>query len=300
MDEIEQIEQNRGGPCNTEGPQEGEKPKAQGAQHFYWSFVWNNYEIDQIDQLIQICLHECDWYVWQEEVGEKTHTPHIQGTLKLKKKQRMTALKKWNKKISWRATECIGASICYASKVATRAGRQWFNGIDIPGQDQKSLDQQILDEYYHDVAWKPWQQMVIDICLTKPDSRKIYWFWERNGNVGKSYLVKYIDIIHDCIIGTGKKNDIYNEVLTWCQENRGKSPKVVVCDVPRYDIDYINYGAIEQIKNGHLYSGKYKGGKVRYKHPHVFIFANTPPDLTVLSADRWIIYEIGENEIKEQ
>ena len=69
-------------------------------------------------------------------------------------------------------------------------------------------------------------------------------------------------------------------------------PEVVLCDIPRTALGYINYGAIEQLKNGILYSGKYEGGVCIFPPPLVICVANEKPDLTALSVDRWNVVEI--------
>jgi len=64
-------------------------------QHVYWTFTLNNYDSERIELFEQTLQHECDWYIFQEEVGE-SGTPHYQGTLKLKNRKRLTELKKIN------------------------------------------------------------------------------------------------------------------------------------------------------------------------------------------------------------
>jgi hypothetical protein len=50
---------------------------------------------------------------------------------------------------------------------------------------------------------------------------------------------------------------------------------------------------MENVKDGLFFSTKYESGMVRYNPPHVIVFANVPPDVTKMSADRWVIKEIG-------
>ena len=55
----------------------------------------------------------------------------------------------------------------------------------------RTAKQQVLDDY-KDVQWKPFQQQIIDHLDTKPDGRTLNWYHESNGNIGKSYLTKYL------------------------------------------------------------------------------------------------------------
>lgn len=148
----------------------------------------------------------------------------------------------------------------------------------------------VLQQEYSNVTWHKWQQEVLDIINEKPHPRTINWYWEPTGNVGKSFICKFIALRQEVIVASGKKNDIYNEIHTVLSS--GIIPTIIVLDYPRHDLDYINYGAIECIKNGFLYSGKYEGGKCIFPIPHVIVFANEPPDITKMSSDRWHIVKI--------
>jgi hypothetical protein len=53
--------------------------------------------------------------------------------------------------------------------------------------------------------------------------------------------------------------------------------------------DYIDYGAIEQIKNGLVTQGT----RLVFNCPHVIVFSNSEPDRETMSADRWNIVRIN-------
>ena len=144
----------------------------------------------------------------------------------------------------------------------------------------------LLNKYYENVEWKPWQADVLKICDSERESRIINWFWSEKGDVGKSYLARYIALKYDVIICDGKKNDIFNQIRVKIEEEE-KEINIVLLDIPRCNMDYVNYGVIEQIKNGLIYSGKYEGGMCVFDHPHVIIFANEEPDYDKFSKDRW-------------
>ncbi len=38
---------------------------------------------------------------------------------------------------------------------------------------------------------------------------------------------------------------------------------------------------------------------VRYNSPHVIVFANRPPDLSDMSADRWRVYNMNELDLNK-
>lgn len=265
-EDLELIGLDRAGPGNT---------TKQAHAYIYWSFTWNNYELEQIGLVEQVLRHECSWYIFQEEVGKKCGTPHLQGNLKLRTRKRWTEMcKLLNPKIHWEKTKSVSASVTYCTKQETRSGQQWIYGIEVPEELK-------YDEPYG------WQMKVMDIIQSEPERRTIHWFYEFNGNKGKSSLAKYLCIKHNALITNGKKADMFFAI----KSNPNKR-KIILIDVPRSNADYINYGAIEEIKNGLIFSGKYESQQVIFNTPHVIIFANHYPDTTQLSQDRWKIWNI--------
>jgi len=221
-------------------------------------------------------------YIIGTEVGEQG-TPHLQGYIEFKNAIAFTSLSKMNERIHWEV--CRGSrvqNIEYCSKECVL-----WNTFPL------SMKQNILNTEYSNLTWRPWQQEVLNLVQTKPDPRKIHWYWEPNGNSGKSYLIKYICIKHEhVIIATGKMTDVFNQINTYMINNPGQAPTIILLDIPRSSQDFINYGCIEQIKNGCLYSGKYEGGICIYPIPHIIIMANQPPDTSKMSEDRWDIIQI--------
>lgn len=55
------------------------------------------------------------------------------------------------------------------------------------------------------------------------------------------------------------------------------------------------YSIVEQIKNGHYETSKYRGSIVVTYSPHVVIFANFLPDVSKFTSDRWKLYMVGKN-----
>ncbi len=89
------------------------------------------------------------------------------------------------------------------------------------------------------------------------------------------------------ILASGKANDVNNQINTLMTSDCPEEPRIVILDIPRHNLDYINYGCIESIKNGCIYSGKYEGGKCIFRIPHTIIFANEEPNYAKWSDDRY-------------
>jgi len=126
--------------------------------------------------------------------------------------------------------------------------------------------------------------------LSEPDDRKIYWFYETIGNVGKSALVKYLVVKYNCLFCQGgKESDIMNLVFNRDMD----ATNCVIFDIPRAHRGNVSYSALENIKNGLVCNTKYETGVKIFNSPHIICFANFPPSKPEeLSQDRWIITEL--------
>jgi len=247
-----------------------------------WCFTLNNYtEVDLSQCLTR--FHEAQ-YAIGKEVGE-SGTPHLQGYLEFK----------FQKDFKWLQEQIPGAHIEKAKgkrdvnyAYCTKEG-DFVTNIEMRTNAQKLKDMCMME--YKDVVWKEWQIEIINILKEKPDSRKIHWYWEESGNVGKSFLAKYLALTFDVIICDGKKDNIFHQVAAVIEA--GRIPNIVILDIPRSAQEYVNYGVLESLKGGMLYSGKYEGAQLLFPHPHVIAFSNELPDTRAMSGDRWVIKEIN-------
>lgn len=248
-------------------------------------FTLNNWTDLEYGTINQTLLPMCKHWIIGKEIGEQK-TPHLQGYLEFKNPRSFNTIKKICGRIHIeRAKGSLKDNYIYCSKEGDFA-----TNIDMR-TPQEIMKEEILEDEYPNITWKPWQKEIIELLEKRPDRRKIYWYWDRTGNIGKSYLCKYLALTKDVIICEGKKADIFNQVKTCIDEKR--TPKIILCDVPRTAQEYLNYGAIEQLKNGMMYSGKYEGGQCIFKIPHVIAFANAPPDESKMSMDRWNIVNLS-------
>lgn len=131
-----------------------------------------------------------------------------------------------------------------------------------------------------------WQQELLDKLLLEPDARRIYWYWEATGNVGKSWMATFLARNHGALtISTGKTQDIAYMF---------QPTKIVCFDISRaVDMDHVNFSVMEDIKNGRLMSSKYMSCVKYFDAPHVIVFANAPPPHGKFSADRVEVVEIN-------
>ena len=239
---------------------------------YKYDFVINNWTeaiFKHLCQTMKIIAKKC---VIGSEVGDEKGTPHLQCYVSLKKKLRIVQLREMLglEKASFRKCRNEAALIEYCQK----DGVVLFSiGLPRPVQIISTL--------------RPWQAKIEKIYEGEPDHRKIYWFWEEQGNIGKSAFTKYMIIKHKALYcDGGKKSDLINLVFN----NDMDQCKCVIWDLPRSTKGNISYGTLECVKNGMVCNTKYETGVKCFNPPHIFVFANFPPEEPeLLSADRWVI-----------
>lgn len=139
---------------------------------------------------------------------------------------------------------------------------------------------------------KWWEKEILEKIKEEPDDRTIWWYWEPEGLAGKTQLCKYLTVHHGAIPVSGKGADVRNAICTHLKDT-GTCPDLVVFPIPKcYNLEYLSYEALENVKDMYFYSGKYEGGVVCGPNPHVFVFANEEPDYSRMSSDRWKVVEI--------
>lgn len=265
----------QGGDSDSFEEKEKKKDEKRPVPRIYWVFTYYFKSLEMVETLETLLRHECDWYVFQEEICPTTGRPHLQGTLKLTHKRRMTEMQKFDPIIHWEPTISIKASLAYCTKAKTSTGKLWSYGIEVP-------EKLITHEP------KGWQLEVMDWLNSPADDRTIRWICDLKGGRGKSCLAKYLYVHHNAIILAGKADNMYH-MLTKFPQRR----KIVIIDVPRSSLDYVNYQAIENIKNGLLMSGKYEGTMLAFNPPHIIVLANELPKIDKMSRDRWKIYDLS-------
>lgn len=264
---------------NRPKPSIVKKPIKQISACVHWSFTVNNYTEEHISTIVLKSKSRGDFYIFQEEKGENG-TAHLQGYYKFKHRKR--PLEVFSADIlpaHWEKARSPKDLIAYCSDPNKRNGRIWAN---MPYPEEVKIIEPDYD----------WEQEILQIIENDPDDRFIFWYWSQEGNVGKTSFCKYLTVKHGAIALHGKGADVRNGVVQYKHVN-GVTPKLVVYPIPRcFNTDYISYESLENIKDMYFYSGKYEGGMICGNSPHLFVFANTPPDETKMSKDRWVIKEI--------
>lgn len=149
------------------------------------------------------------------------------------------------------------------------------------------------EKQYKETKLRPWQEdLMVVLDPDKPISdRTIHWYWESTGNVGKTWMAKYLRVNRRAtILEPGKKADMAYAL-------RDHIGDIIVFNISRScDQQYMEhlYGFAEGIKDDVVMSTKYQSQSLYLGPQHVVFFSNHPPDDTKWSADRCTPHEIRE------
>ena len=263
----------------------GEKKQIAPAKR--WCFTLNNFTDEDKALISSIVPTKCGNAIIGSEIGD-SGTPHLQGYLEFNVKCRPLNVIPISG-IHWeKAKGNIEANYRYCSKDAAL--------ILTTGNYRLPKPVKVLD----DSALFKWQKEIVNIVTDEPDDRTIYWYWSKEGCVGKTTFCKYLTMRHGAICLHGKGADVRNGVCDFLK-NQGRTPDIVLFPIPRStNTDYLSYEALENIKDMYFYSGKYEGGMVCGNSPHLIVFANEEPEYTKCSQDRWKVVNIDDKPPTQQ
>lgn len=244
-----------------------------------WCFTLNNPEKNEAQLEQELKKNGATKFIFQKEKGE-SETPHFQGVVYFENPRDFNAVRKiFDEKAHIEKCKNWKNSVNYCKKSETQIGETIKFGLP--------RDLQLIEP-------KGWQLEIIDLIKTEPDwkSRKINWFWEPNGNVGKTAIAKYICAKYPkSIFVSGKASDVKFAVCKFLDKN--EELDICIFHFVRSMEQFISYQAIEEILDGIFFSGKYEAEMKIFNPPHVICFANFEPDLTKCSVDRWKIRYIN-------
>lgn len=235
------------------------------------------------DKMYQKVLNDllnekCEKYMYQQENGSKTGYIHWQGHMTLKRRQRRETVNNWLGPYHIEPTRSKKGGDGYCSKGDTYMAGPWYKGYPKPVE---TITESMLYE---------WQRKIEAYILGPIHPRQIPWWWEPVGNVGKTEFVKYLLLKYSFIEYCCAKSS--RDILTVA--NPEKTVYLLHFTREREEGTFTPWEAIESLKDGLISDSKLKKTcrNVIMNRPHVIIFANWPPPLGKLSADRFIVERI--------
>lgn len=241
--------------------------------------TWNNYSEENLQYLINYFNGaNCEYFI-NQEIGENG-TPHLQFCMRYENARTFKQIKDKipkahiEKARNWKAVEK------YCCKDSTAIAENINNKIK-------------LKDIIAEKGPREWQQTIIDMCEEEPDDRSINWIFDEIGNHGKTKLAKHLCIKYPkkVLYLQGKASDIKYGVTSFLKNNPN-GLKIAIFGIPRTSEKYVSYDAIESIKDGIFFNGKYESAMTLFDPPHIFVFANFYPEIEKLSTDRWNIMKL--------
>lgn len=128
-----------------------------------------------------------------------------------------------------------------------------------------------------------WQADLATDLEATPDKREIIFVVDPEGNSGKSWFCRWAlskepDTVQ--LLRIGKRDDLAHAIDPKCTK--------FMIDVPRGQMEYLQYAILESLKDQYVFSPKYDSSLKTLRHvPHVVVFSNEYPDMTALTDDRY-------------
>lgn len=287
---------------------------------------WTTLEYDSLfprDAVGSRTLHPLLEFICVGKESGAGGTPHLQGFCSFKERSRLSACKRLCSRAHWEVARSIERAIEYCKKendflelgdkpFESQQGRRndlalfksaVKNGVtcrkdlreafsSVCAQYPSFVESYIRDQHEPPVVeshtLRTWQQELVDLTVDVPDSRKIYFVVDEEGNAGKSWLASYMETNLDKVVQVMKPGKYADMAYGYVEET-----EVFILDCPRSKQgDYIQYDFLESVKDGRMFSMKYESRMKRFKPPHLFVFMNQAPDMEKLSIDRYVLIDI--------
>lgn len=300
---------------------------AQGrAKH--WVFTINNWNDGDVERLSSLFPEQCSYLVYGREVGEQG-TPHLQGYIAFIACTRFNAARALLG--GPRAhIEIARGTPQQAAAYAKKDGDYTEHGSLPRGQGARNDLRAFFDaaEEYHAETGQPlntpeairrfpdivcrypnatniarrrieleplvvgepqqWQVDLEQRLDGPPDDRSIMFYIDEPGGKGKTWFQKYYFQKHQDttqILGIAKRDDLALMI--------SENTRVFFLNVPRSQMEYLQYSVLEMMKDRIVVSPKYHSRtKILATTPHVVVFSNEWPDMNKLSQDRYNIINL--------
>lgn len=280
----------QGYPAGTDDVAEHEfKGRESALISFEWTY-WGKSDRATFHPWLKTLGKRCEY---QQELGEKTQGLHYQGKIHLKKRSRLSTLLTLvhaGPMAGMNLTPTLKDNLhdwSYVNKLQTRVAGPWTLG----DPDPKAMPNRIKG-----ITLKPFQQAIIDHCQI-PDERHINCLIDPIGCRGKSTTCDWAWYYGMGVLAPPSPDAKHIMAHYMQVESRA-----YFYDCPK---DFFTkkgqaqefWSAIESIKNGYAWDGRHTHREVkRPYHPVIWIMANSKPESTKLSQDRWVYWMVDHEE----
>ncbi len=290
-----------------------------------WCFTINNYTPADITRLCQL---ETRYLIFGREVGENG-TPHLQGYVEFTERKRFNSAKAAIGPTAH--LETAKGSAEHNREYCSKDGNFEEFGEPAIKSKGKRTDWEALHDWLQDLgrtpskrelirefpglyaryaarledivaAFRPpprftevgprpgWQEQLHDRLLEgDEDDRCIIFNVDPVGGNGKTWFCRYMlqekpdDVQY---LRIGKRDDLAHAI--------DETKSIFLIDVPRGQMEYLQYSILEMLKDRLIFSPKYNSRtKVLTKTPAVCVFSNEEPDMDALTSDRYTVINLS-------
>lgn len=237
----------------------------------WWDFTIPQKDISREDLTALFENAKADKFVIGKEVGKETGYEHYQVKAHFRNPMTFEQVEKHIGK--WFHEPSITKDFSYCEK---------------EGDFYRSWEGALAE--FHDIKLLPWQGQVI-AELKEQNNRQCSVIIDRKGGRGKTTLAKHLVAKYGYAYVPAMPSMEDYMFMAMAHPNA----KGFIFDIPRADNaqqEKAMWGAMETIKNGYLYDKRYSFQEQWIKPPKMLVFTNEKPPKTMLSEDRWRIWEI--------
>lgn len=228
-------------------------------------------------------------YAFQLERAPTTQMLHFQIKVSWITKVRVTN--------AWQPT---GFHIHWTPELASNSGDWSYvtkeeSRVDGPWKSWDDDDTPYIPEDVRNIVLRPWQASIRDAV---PTIRHIHVIVDANGNIGKTTITKYLCCRRLAQLIPPIFNYLDMMQIVMSAPINSKYIIDMPRSIPQKKLDEF-WSAIESIKGGHAFDLRYKYKERWFEPPSIWVFTNKMPDLTKLTPDRWLIYNIVNDELQQ-
>lgn len=248
------------------------------------------------EQVLELCRDLGKKWAFQLEDTEDNR--HFQGRISLKEKMRthqcVERFRRFmDKECYIRITPTMKENkdnVFYVTKEISRIDGPWTSeDVDIVGYIPRQIREIMNADGF---CWRPFQESIMG-TFAGWDTRSINILIDKRGNVGKT-IVKTTCGVYRKAMTIPMVND-YRDILRMVMD----MPKVggYIIDMPRAikkEKLFQLYSAIESIKDGYAFDDRYNFKYEYFDCPCVWVFCNTEPDTSLMTIDRWNLWEVND------
>ena len=192
------------------------------------------------------------------------------------------------------------------SQVSKLIHKNGYHPDSLTPEYKEALDLHLkkrVASFPENIEFKPWQLSILEE-VDIPTKRKIIWVVGKSCGEGKTWLQNYIRYKYgDRRVVSGISLQTKSGNITHALTKHPLSTADIFLFNIGKSVDTlteINYDMLEGIKDGELFTSKYDSQRITVNTPNILmVFSNDAPNTSRLAKDRWKLFFIENDQLKE-